>query len=102
MKKIFDELVDRVQSFVKQRNELALVIRCSQANSAVLLKLVETMQDATSTEMYWVFPDSFTDPAAYTEAIVQSVYLRHELVRLSQEKEGMKTWPTFPDRIKKP
>jgi hypothetical protein len=100
MRKVFDQLQARLQAFIAQRDDLALVVRCATSANALILKVLEGLQESSSSEIFWVFPEEFSTAITYVSAVVQSFAAQHELIRLSLEKEGMKPWPLLPANVR--
>jgi len=99
MRKLLERINQRLQGFIAQRDDLALVLRCGSAESAVVIKIVEGIQDSATSELVWVFADDFTTADAYAAAVVKNFATKHELVRLMQGKEGMPVWPSLPPAL---
>jgi tetratricopeptide (TPR) repeat protein len=99
MRKVFERVTERLRAFLAQRDDLALVVRCTAADGMAILQLLQTLEEESTSEMFWMFPEAFTTPAAYTSAVVAAFASKHGLVRLLQEKEGTSPWPTLPASV---
>jgi hypothetical protein len=99
MRKLLDNIIERIQSFVAQSDLVALTVGCELANTIPVIKIIEDLENEATSEFYWVFKLDFEDPVKYASAIVSDFSARHEAVRLSMEKEGMKPWPLIPEDI---
>jgi Tfp pilus assembly protein PilF len=93
------QIGDHLQGFVNQREDVALVVRSPATDAAPLLKILEGMEEASSSDLYWLFTENFTDPQAYGDAIVQAFATKHEVVRLAMQERKMIPWPPLPASI---
>jgi len=100
MRDLLKPLRDRLDDFLDQANDLALVLRSPDADALPVLKALELMEDTHASEFFWTFTDAFTDPASYAEAVVKGFATTHGAVRLAMEKEGMAPWPPIPPGIR--
>jgi hypothetical protein len=98
--KLFERMTERLKAFIAQRDDVALVIRCREAEGAVMLKTLEELQDGASSEMFWIFAEEFSSAGEYVRAVVGHFAATHEAVRLSQEKEGEPAWPALPKVVR--
>jgi Tfp pilus assembly protein PilF len=99
MRKLLKAISDRLQAFVDQRDNLALVL-CSPATDALpLLKILEGLEEMSTSDLFWSFTDNFTGAADYAHAVVTGFATKHEVMRLAMEKEGMTPWPPIPPRV---
>jgi tetratricopeptide (TPR) repeat protein len=99
MRRLLKEIGDHLQAFVDQRNDLALIL-CSPAGDALpVLKILEGMEDASASDLYWVVTDNFTDPESYVAAVVSGFSTKHQAVRLALDQRGMRPWPPLPPGV---
>ena len=99
MRQLLHGIGARLQAFVNQRDDLALLLSSPASDSLPILTLIDEIEASSASHMFWTFSEAFTDPAAYADAVVGSFATRHEGVRLALEKEGMKPWPHIPPHI---
>jgi len=100
MRKLLDAVLQRLKAFIAQRENLALVLNCNEGEGPSLLTILESLEEQSTSEMFWQFPEAFVTPKEYASSIVQSFAARHELVRLQQEEAGMAVWPTLPPELR--
>jgi hypothetical protein len=98
--KLFERMTERLKAFIAQRDDLALIIRSPEAESAVMLKSLQELQDSSSSEMFWIFAEEFSGPRGYVRRVVDTFAATHEAVRLSQEKDGGPAWPKLPQGLR--
>jgi hypothetical protein len=99
MRRLLKEIGDYLQSFVDQRDDVALILAAPAAEALPVLKIVEGLEGASASDLYWVVTDNFTDPAHYAETVVQGFSTRHEAVRLALAQRDMRPWPPIPPAI---
>ena len=99
MRKLFDRITERLQGFVRQRDHVALAVRCRQSDGIAILKILEGLDEASRSEMYWTYPGDFLEPREYVSEVVKDFATKHEGVRLAQEHEKLKPWPPIPAQI---
>jgi tetratricopeptide (TPR) repeat protein len=100
MRRLVEELRDRIASFIPQRGVVALVVSCTEADAAIVNKIIEGLDEASSSELFWVVTDEFRTAEQFTEACVQSFAVKHQAVRLAMEKKKLKAWPEFPAELR--
>jgi tetratricopeptide (TPR) repeat protein len=96
MRKLFDRITERVQGFLQQRDHAALVVRCRESDGIAILKILEGLDEASTSEMYWTYPGDFLESRTWVSEVVKDFATKHEGVRLALEHEKMKPWPPIP------
>jgi tetratricopeptide (TPR) repeat protein len=97
MRRVLERVNDRLRAFVTQRDFLALVVSIRDSDSPVLVKIVEGLDDASASEMFWSFTAAFDDAWSYSAAVLNAFREKYEPVRMVLEKEnGPLRWPEFP------
>jgi len=99
MQKLLEQISQRFQSFINQRDDLALIVRSMETDSVPLLKILEGLEEASASDLYWIFTDNFLNQESYANDVISSFATKHELIRLSMEKEGMNPWQPIPQQI---
>jgi hypothetical protein len=77
MRKVLERVTLRLQAFFAQRDELALVVGCSGAESPLLFKILEALPEASSSELFWVFWEAFVGPEEYATAVEETIAAKH-------------------------
>jgi tetratricopeptide (TPR) repeat protein len=99
MRRLLNQIGNRLQAFIDQRDDIALVL-CSPASDALpLLKILEGLEESSTSDLYWIVTDNFVEPVGYAGAVVKAFATRHEVVRLAIGKRGMAPWPPIPQEI---
>jgi tetratricopeptide (TPR) repeat protein len=102
MRRLLEELRERIAGFVPQRDAVALVVSCTDADAALVNKIIEGVDDASDSELFWIVVDEFKNPGQFVEACVQSLAIKHQAARLAMEKQKLKPWPELPAEISRP
>lgn len=98
MRRVFDQVTDRLREFIAQRDFLALVLLIKDSDAPIPLKIIEGLDDASTSEMFWTFTEPFDDAGSYASAVLDAFRTRFEPVRMALEKEdGALRWPDFPE-----
>lgn len=96
MQTLIDKLDRRLRAFVDQRDDVALLLCCRGADTALVLKILEGIDEASTADFFWIFPESFEAPESYVTAIVEHFTGKHEAVRQGMLQAGMPPWPELP------
>jgi tetratricopeptide (TPR) repeat protein len=99
MRRLLQQISDRLQAFIDQRDNLALVLCSPAADALPLLKILEGLEEMSTSDLFWSFTDNFTDAADYANTVVTGFANKHEVMRLAMEKERMPPWPPIPPGI---
>jgi tetratricopeptide (TPR) repeat protein len=99
VRKLLEGVAKRLKAFLAQRDDLALVVRTPDGESVAILEILGTIEDESTSLLFWKFSEPFGDAEGYAATVVESFAAKHNLVRLLQEKEGMKVWPALPAAI---
>ncbi len=100
MQTLIDKLDRWLRAFVDQRDDLALLLCCRGADTALVLKILEGIDEASASNFFWVFPEIFDAPEAYVTAIVEHFAGKHEVVRQGMLQAGMPPWPELPEVVR--
>ena len=99
MQTLFDNIKRSVIDFIGQRNDVTLVVRCSDGHTPPIGKAFEEVEDAAVSEMFWIHVDDFTETDAYVSAVINTFASKHAAVRLAMQQRGMAPWPEFPESL---
>lgn len=87
MQRLFDEMRERLEAFLAQRDAAVLVASCGPTEcEAVRMTLVDL--EASRDEAYWYFTASFRTPEEWLLGIAEEFRLRYEMVRELSKVEG--------------
>ena len=93
---IAEQFPSRIADFVSQRDELVLVVRCSDADAHLVVKLLETWGESRTSELYVAVDDAFGDADTFVDACERAFLARHKVRRTAREggsRPGRKTLP---------
>ena len=96
MRRLLKQVSSRLESFVDQRDDVAMILRAPSTDATPLLSILEGIEAERPSDFFWTFTEPFTDAVSYAEAVRQAFAVKHSAVRLAMEKEGMAPWPTLP------
>jgi len=99
VQRLLDSLTDRLRAFVRQRDDVALVVRCRDGETVLVVKALEGIEDASASEMFWIATEEFRDAASYVSDVVNAFAVKHGAVRLAMQRDGMAPWPPLPDAL---
>lgn len=99
MQELLQPTVDALNAFVDGRDKLVMIIKSPAADALPLTKVLEGLDDDHPSDLVWLYTDTFENDVAYVTKIVGAFSSKHELVRLSLEKEGMTPWPPIPAEV---
>ena len=99
MQKIFDAITERLQAFISQRDHAVLLTRCSDVDCIAVLKLLEGLDEASSSELFWMCPNEFQDARGYVDAVVKDFTTKHDGMRMVMDHKKMKVWPPTPAQV---
>src|SRR5258705_8131635 len=102
MRRKVEQLRECIARFVSQRQDLVLVVRCSEPDAALVNKVLEGVDESSSSEIFWLAVDEFKEPASFAENCVRSFAHKHEAARLALEKEKKASLPALPAEIAQP
>jgi tetratricopeptide (TPR) repeat protein len=76
------------------------LVLCGSAGDALpILKVLEGLEEASASDLFWTCTENFADPRGYSSAIIKNFATRHGAVRLAMEKQKISPWPPIPAEI---
>ena len=99
MRKLFERISQRLQAFIAQRDHAALLVRCSDADSVSVLKLLEALDDTSSSELFWMHFGDFLNDRTYVDGLVTEFLTKHNGMREVMRQKQMKVWPPAPANL---
>jgi tetratricopeptide (TPR) repeat protein len=79
MRKIFDQLIATFRQFLKQRDNLLLLIPCADTEVALLLKALRDLDRESGADVFLLFADDFQSPEQYLNDTVHRLQEEHTL-----------------------
>jgi len=77
--KIFNQLLDTLREFLKQRDDLLLLVPCEDSDVPLLLMALRTLDRESGSDMFLLFADDFAAPGAFLDHIGQRLHEEREL-----------------------
>ena len=99
MRKLLNDITGRLRGFIKQRDNIALTLCAPSSDGLPLLKILEGLEEESTSDLYWAFTDNFANAHAYANTIVTAFATKHEMARLAMEKQNMSPWPRIPSQL---
>ncbi len=96
---LVEKLSNEIKSFLDQRDSVALSVASTENETPVIWKILESVGEESSSELFWQFEMPFVDTRSYVESIFNSFRQRHEMVRLLQPQNGLVEWPSIPEEL---
>lgn len=97
MRKLLASVQARLGSFIAQRDDVALVLRATEADALPLLTMLDGIEAERASDFFWTFTNRFVDAPSYVEAVKDAFAAKHGAVRMLMQKEGMVPWPPLPE-----
>lgn len=99
MRKLLNDISQRLGSFIPQRDDLAIVVCSLPTDAPALIKILEGLEAESSSDLFWICTQDFASSKEYASAVVKAFAAKHALMQAVMEKEGMPTWPPIPPDI---
>jgi tetratricopeptide (TPR) repeat protein len=99
MRRVFERITARLRAFIQQRDNAALVVRCREAESVAILKILEGIEEESSSELFWTYLGDFVNDREYASEVVKDFANKHEGVAVAMERQAIKPWPPIPQVI---
>ena len=99
MRKLFEQMRARVESFLGQRRSLLLVVRAGPAEYLPLVSTLDGIEQGDSPDAFWTFMDPFENPAQYVKAVIESFRVRYVVLAPELQKAGFAVPGGLPPEI---
>lgn len=99
MRKLIDNVKQRLAAFMEQRDDVALVVRSVEVECAHVLKILTAFDEGESPDFFWMFSENFESPDAYVATIIELFAAKHDAVRKLMEENGDEPWPEVPATV---
>ena len=99
MLKLFQKVEDELRLFLRQRDNVALILSGSAGDALPILKVLEGLEEASASDLFWICTENFVDARSYASAVVKSFATRHQAVQLAMETRKMPPWPAIPAEV---
>ncbi len=102
MRRVMERLNTRMSAFMTQREDAALVVQCDDNAAAIVLRSIQGVDESSRSDFFFVFPETFVEPAAYVEAIFVNFAAEHASTRAGMPALGLAPWPEIPAGLRNP
>lgn len=80
MRKIFDDLMRTLRHFVRQRDDLMLLVPCNDSDIALVLKALRDLDRMSSGDLFLLFAQDFDAPASFVTSLAASIEEERTLI----------------------
>ncbi|MBN1959984.1 MAG: tetratricopeptide repeat protein [Deltaproteobacteria bacterium] len=98
MRKLVEEMRLRCESFVAQRQDLALIVKAGLSEYVPLMSTLDGLEKSDASNMFWLFADPFITSAEYVDTLANSFNLRCKAL-IEALKEEQSPIPPIPEII---
>ncbi len=102
MRRHFERIQARLAAFVKQQENVLLVLRTSASDGFVLSQILPASIDNVPGVLSWVALEDFREPRSYVQDVVLSFLSKVDATRALLHSEGLSPWPPVPDAVTSP
>jgi tetratricopeptide (TPR) repeat protein len=99
MRKLLDRIQKTIEDFVEQRDDLVLVFSCSDEDAPLLLKIVQDVEQANSTDAFLLFADEFVEPEAYVSLAIDRLREQLQIANDWLAEQGRSPLPATPETL---
>lgn len=99
MQRLLIPTVERLNQFIDQRDQLALILRSRTDDSLPITKVLEGLEDPHPSDLFWFYTDDFKDAHSYASQIVDAFAVKHLAVKSGMQQAGMRPWKDIPAAV---
>jgi len=99
MLKLIEEIKQSIESFVEQRDDLVMIIPCSNNDAAMLLKFIQDVEQANSTDLFLLFADDFIDAESFVTSAIAHLQAEHDIAVDWQLQHKATPLASIPDNL---
>jgi tetratricopeptide (TPR) repeat protein len=79
VRKIYEKLLAAIRHFLKQRDDLLLLVPCADSDVALLMKAMRDVDRESSSDLFLLFADDFLAPDEFLDDIARRLKDEHRL-----------------------
>jgi hypothetical protein len=83
VRKLFEQLMATIREFVKQRDDLLLVVPCEDTDVPLLMKALRDVDCQSAADLFLLFAEDFETPASFVDSLVVRLREEHQLTNKS-------------------
>jgi len=97
MRKLYEQLIGALRMFLKQRDDLLLLVPCEDSDVALLLKALRDLDRESGADVFLLFAEDFEAPDTFMTNTVQQLQEEHKLTNEAIGEGGPKLPPLPAD-----
>jgi hypothetical protein len=104
VRKLFEQLLATIREFVKQRDDLLLVVPCADTDVPLLMKALRDLDRESGSDLYLLFAEEFRAPASFVDGLALRLQEEHQLTNESAPDDAKLSPlpPAFTDAAEPP
>src|SRR5215207_8480210 len=99
MQRLVDGLRGRMEGFVEQRDDLLLLLGCSDDDAALAAKVISDAEQANGTDVFLIFTDDFVLADPYVAVLGERLREEHRVACAALREEGREPLPPPPPAL---
>ncbi len=99
MRRILEGIRKNLEEFIEQRDDLLMLVSCTDDDAAIALKAVRDVEQANGTDVFLLFADEFTTPEAFASVTVASFREQRTLASDWLAERGREPLPSLPEKL---
>lgn len=100
MQKLIEKVQTKTEAFIEQRKNLVMVLSCVDNEAAMVMKIVNDIEQTSTSDVFFFFADDFNNQKSYVEGVIDKLYLQQELANQEAEKEKLDLLAEPPKDLK--
>lgn len=101
MKKLVENLVSEVNTFVEQRNNLVMLLACTDNEVGLVMKIIEDIEKVSPSDAYFFFTDDFIELEPYVGVIIERLSQQRKIANEEANKENLEHHiAPIPEKLK--
>lgn len=99
MRKLIEQVQANLESFVEQRDDLLMIISCSDDDSPIVLKVLQDVEQANSMDVFLLFADDFVEPLPYVDVAIERLCEQRKIACDWLAEQGREPLPSVPETL---
>jgi hypothetical protein len=83
VRKLFEQLMATIREFVRQRDDLLLVVPCEDTDVPLLMKALRDVDRESGADLFLLFAENFQTPASFVDGMARQLDDEHRLTNES-------------------
>jgi hypothetical protein len=97
MRKIYEQLIRTLRFFVRQRDDLLLLVACGDSDIALVLKALRDLDRMSPGDLYLLFADDFEKPDTFVSSLADRIEAERTLINNATGPDLEKLPPLPPE-----